>query len=114
MKRGEIRRAIMVVTDNLTPFAKSCLGEIASKGYLIEVFQVSRHSASKSLPPSLRFLCAVFFLIFPYQILLKLVREEVRFAEPDFKPVLSEGQGLLKKVTESGVPALFHVAHMAF
>jgi hypothetical protein len=46
MKRGEIRRAIMVVTDNLTPFAKSCLGEIASKGYLIEVFQVSLHSAS--------------------------------------------------------------------
>ncbi|GAQ85816.1 DNA-directed RNA polymerase II subunit 5 [Klebsormidium nitens] len=41
MKRGDIRRAIMVVTDNLTPFAKSCLGEIASKGYTIEVFQES-------------------------------------------------------------------------
>ncbi|GAQ85818.1 DNA-directed RNA polymerase subunit 5 family protein [Klebsormidium nitens] len=41
MKRDNIQRAIMVVAENLTPFAKACLGEIATKGYFIEVFQES-------------------------------------------------------------------------
>lgn len=74
MKRGDIRRAIMVVTDNLTPFAKSCLGEIASKGYTIEVFQVSvkgvaqghlySSTSSNFLTFCLGFSLAIF--VFPY------------------------------------------------
>jgi hypothetical protein len=113
MKRGEIRRAIMVVTDNLTPFAKSCLGEIASKGYLIEVFQVSLHSPSECLLSSLRFSCAVRFFIFPDQILLTPKRDVLHRAET-VRQFRLRAKDLVEEVIDSGVLAFPHVAHLAF
>eukprot|EP00271_Cylindrocystis_brebissonii_P001096 TRINITY_DN1134_c0_g1_i1.p1 TRINITY_DN1134_c0_g1~~TRINITY_DN1134_c0_g1_i1.p1 ORF type:complete len:204 (+),score=48.74 TRINITY_DN1134_c0_g1_i1:357-968(+) len=38
MKSNNVSRAIMVVQQNLTPFAKSCVQEMAPK-YLLEIFQ---------------------------------------------------------------------------
>ena len=39
MKNENVSRAILVVQQNLTPFAKTCINEIFSKFHL-EVFQV--------------------------------------------------------------------------
>lgn len=40
MKTENVHRAILVVQQNLTPFARQCVSEMASK-YHLEVFQVS-------------------------------------------------------------------------
>lgn len=40
MKSENVFRAILVVQQNLTPFARTCIGEISSKFHL-EVFQVN-------------------------------------------------------------------------
>lgn len=39
MKEDNVHRAILVVQQNLTPFAKTCISEISAK-YQLEVFQV--------------------------------------------------------------------------
>lgn len=43
MKEDNVSRAILVVQQNLTPFAKTCISEISSK-FLLEVFQVNVQS----------------------------------------------------------------------
>lgn len=40
MKTENVHRAILVVQQNLTPFARQCVSEMSSK-YHLEVFQVS-------------------------------------------------------------------------
>lgn len=41
MKSENVYRAILVVQQNLTPFARTCISEISSKFHL-EVFQVKK------------------------------------------------------------------------
>jgi hypothetical protein len=42
MKAENVHRAILVVQQNLTPFARQCVSEMSSK-YHLEVFQVLFH-----------------------------------------------------------------------
>ncbi|KAL8459553.1 hypothetical protein ACS0TY_036883 [Phlomoides rotata] len=48
MKEDNVHRAILVVQQNLTPFAKTCISEISSK-YQLEVFQVLTPEEKKTL-----------------------------------------------------------------
>lgn len=43
MKEDNVHRAILVVQQNLTPFAKTCISEISTK-FQLEVFQVITES----------------------------------------------------------------------
>lgn len=43
MKSENVYRAILVVQQNLTPFARTCISEISSKFHL-EVFQVKKET----------------------------------------------------------------------
>lgn len=45
MKTENVHRALLVVQQNLTPFARQCVSEMSSK-YHLEVFQVLRLSSS--------------------------------------------------------------------
>lgn len=45
MKQENVHNAILVVQQNLTPFAKTCINEISSKFHL-EVFQVKKKRKS--------------------------------------------------------------------
>ena len=45
MKTENVHRALLVVQQNLTPFARQCVSEMSSKYYL-EVFQVLHLSSN--------------------------------------------------------------------
>jgi DNA-directed RNA polymerase I, II, and III subunit RPABC1 len=51
MKTENVHRAILVVQQNLTPFARQCVSEMSSK-YHLEVFQVSHIALTQCGSPS--------------------------------------------------------------